>query len=71
MTITISPFTVDPNWAFKAPPYGYTQVNSGKDQMPITYWKIYMDDNYVSYTSTKELAEKTKAWMEKWLKVKA
>ncbi len=72
MTITISPFTVEPNWGFKAPPSVYSkQENSGREQMSITYWKIYMDDNYVSYTSTKELAERTKAWMEKWLKVKA
>ena len=68
MTITIAPFTVDTHCDCKMLPIGY-----GKDEHirkvhePITYWRIYMDDKYVSYTSSKELAEKTKAWMEKWL----
>ncbi len=66
MTITIAPFTVEPNYDFKVTPVEYR-----KDHPPITYWRIYMDDNYVSYTSSRDLAERTKAWMEKWLKSKA
>ena len=31
------------------------------------YWGIYLDGKQVSYTSNRELAEKTKQWMEKWL----
>jgi hypothetical protein len=72
MTITIAPFTVDPRGTYTAPlvidaiddviKEGRSQRNS------LTYWGIYIDDKYVSYTSSKELAEKTKVWMEKWLK---
>jgi hypothetical protein len=39
-----------------------------RDRLPITYWGIYLDDKHVSYTSSRELAEKTKVWIEKWLK---
>jgi hypothetical protein len=69
MTITITPFTVDPNPDFKPSPFGYKEKELIKrDHLPITYWRIYLDDKYISYTSTKELAEKTKLWMERWLK---
>lgn len=69
MTITIAPFMVDPScdriepqvWQEKEE---YTERNYRR----ITYWGIYLDDKYVSYTSSKELAEKTKVWIEKWLK---
>ena len=72
MTITIAPFTVDPGYGFTAPAAGYGKEEElKKAQGPITYWRIYMDDKYVSYTSSKELAEKTKAWMEKWLNGKS
>jgi hypothetical protein len=71
MTITIAPFTVGPHCDCNVPPIGYRKdEHIRKEHMPITYWRIYMDDKYVSYTSSKELAEKTKAWMEKWLKGK-
>lgn len=72
MTITISPFTVGSHCDCNVSPVGYRKdEHIKKEHMPITYWRIYMDDKYVSYTSSKELAEKTKAWMEKWLKGKA
>ena len=72
MTITIAPFTVDPGYGFTAPAVRYGKEEElKKAQGPITYWRIYMDDKYVSYTSSKELAEKTKAWMEKWLNGKS
>jgi hypothetical protein len=70
MTITITSFTVDPNHNFKASPFGYERIEliKGNHLLPITYWGIYVDDRYISYTSSKELAEKTKLWLEKWLK---
>ena len=69
MTITITPFTVDPNPDFKASPFGYEiKEQIKRNHLPITYWGIYIDDKYISYTSSKELAEKTKLWMERWLK---
>ena len=72
MTITIAPFTVDPHCDCNVPAVGYRRdEHVRKEHLPITYWRIYMDDKYVSYTSSKELAERTKAWMEKWLKDKA
>jgi hypothetical protein len=68
MTIKIAPFTVEPICNCEASAVGYRkEEHIKKEHMPITYWGIYMDDKYVSYTSSRELAEKTKAWMEKWL----
>lgn len=61
MTITIAPFTVN-------------SINSAMNEdsknvhFPITYWGIYLDDKYISHTSSKEQAEKTKVWVEKWLR---
>ena len=40
------------------------------DRPPITYWGICLDGKIVSYTSSKELAEQSKIWMEKWLNEK-
>jgi hypothetical protein len=67
--ITIIPFTVDPIRNFRVPPIGHAkEEETKKNDMPITYWEIYLDDKHVSFVSSKELAEKTKLWMEKWLK---
>lgn len=68
MTITIAPFMFDPVTNSAVETVG--QRGKAGIKNPITYWGIYMDDKYVSYTSSKELAEKTKAWMEKWLERK-
>ncbi len=70
MIITIAPFTVRPNYGFTAPMIGHDikEEYIGREHLQTTYWGIYADDKYVSYTSSKELAEKTKLWMEKWLK---
>ncbi len=38
---------------------------------PVIYWGIYLNNEQISYTSTRELAEKTKLWMEKWLEPSA
>ena len=67
MTISINPFIVDSSKNFPLSGPVVPGEKSHKDVAPITYWGIYMDDKYVSYTSTKELAKETKTWMEKWL----
>lgn len=68
MTITIAPFTVNSGCGSAAPHIGHVKEgHTGANHPPITYWGIYLDDRYVSYTSSKELAEKTKQWIEKWL----
>jgi hypothetical protein len=65
MTITIAPFTIDRSHdcSSLSPVYARDGLIT-----PITYWGIYIDDKNISYTSSKELAEKTKVWMEKWLR---
>ncbi len=69
MMITITPFTINPNCSFVAPLGGYEREDGvRKDYLPITYWGVYLNDKYISYTSSKELAEKTKVWLEKWFK---
>lgn len=69
MMIIIAPFTVDPSCDCKPPPVGYEkEENIERKHLPITYWRIYLDDEHISYTSSKELAEKTKLRIEKWLK---
>jgi hypothetical protein len=65
MTITITPFT------FNIPERSKLLTNRHeiKDQAPaIVYWGIYLNNEQISYTSSKELAEQTKLWMEKWLR---
>jgi hypothetical protein len=66
--ITVAPFTVNPGCNCILSSIGYGEEHIKRYHLPITYWGIYIDDEYVSYTSSKELAEKTKVWMEKWLK---
>ena len=69
MTITIAPFTVDTSWDCIAPQVGHEkEERTERNHLPITYWGIYLNDKHISYTSSKELAEKTKLWIEKWLK---
>ena len=71
MMITIIPFTVDPIRNLRVPLIEQAkEEETKKNDMPVTYWGIYFDGKYVSYTSSKELAEKTELWMEKWLKDK-
>jgi len=68
MTITIAPFTIDASHDSSAFLVGHVnEEHTKRNHLPITYWGIYLDDKYVSYTSSKELAEKTKIWIEKWL----
>jgi hypothetical protein len=61
MTVTIAPFTVNPDYEPKAPIVGYEE-DIMDERLPITYWGIYLDDKYVSHTSSKEQAERTKVW---------
>ena len=69
MTITIAPFIIDTSYNCPALPIGHEkEEHTERNYLPITYWGIFLDDRYISYTSSKELAEKTKIWMEKWLK---
>ncbi len=65
MNITIAPLTVDSNNGAKLLPLR----NEEKLLTPV-YWGIYLNDECVSCTSSKELAEKTKQWIEKWLSSK-
>ncbi len=68
MTVTIAPFKVNPSCKWLASQFGLEEKEYGERKLlPITYWGIYLDDKYISYTSSKELAEKTKIWMERWL----
>lgn len=67
MTIRVVPFTVDPAQKFGPQLIEDIEEQTKKIDPEITYWGIYLDKKQVSYTSSKELAEKTKAWMEKWL----
>ncbi|KRT65657.1 MAG: hypothetical protein XU11_C0022G0034 [Candidatus Dadabacteria bacterium CSP1-2] len=67
-TITISPFAFYPECDCRLPLSGHEKEEHDKiNHQPITYWGIYMGGENVSYTSTRELADKTKVWMEKWL----
>lgn len=69
LSITIAPLEVTPSRDINF----YTGLD-GKDQVikdknkPIQYWGIYLGKETISYTSSKDHAEKTKEWMEKWLR---
>lgn len=67
MDITIAPFMVDPTCDHKVQPVGKRESHNNKSHSPITYWGIYLNDKHISRTSSKELAEQTKLWLEKWL----
>ena len=47
-------------------PYKY-ENNCPKDGAQITYWAVFMNEDKISVTSTREKAEQTKQWMEQWL----
>ncbi|HEX3035993.1 MAG TPA: hypothetical protein VHT73_12865 [Thermodesulfobacteriota bacterium] len=68
MNITIAPFTVDPTCHCKMQPVGKGENHINKCHTPITYWGIYLNDKHISRTSSKELAEQIKLWLEKWLR---
>ena len=62
MNITIVPLTADSNDDSKLLP-----VRDEKEFITPVYWGVYLDDECVTYTSSKDLAEKTKLWIQKWL----
>jgi hypothetical protein len=68
MMITIAPFTVDLSCDCKSPPLRCEKEEHIKRGKPVTYWAIYLNNKHISYVSSMELAEKTKIWVEKWLK---
>ena len=67
MTITITPLTINSDDEFKLSLFW----NDKREEygQPV-YWGVYLNDELVSYTSSKQLAEKTKLWMENWLERK-
>jgi hypothetical protein len=72
MTVKIAPFIINPDYDFKALPVKYKKGRyTERNYPPIVYWGIYLDDKYISHTSNKEQAEKTKTWLEKWLRARA
>ncbi|MGH7792429.1 MAG: hypothetical protein ACREOB_08965 [Thermodesulfobacteriota bacterium] len=66
MTITIRPFTIDLN---DRPISPLLRCDKDGYLSSVVYWGIYLNDEQISYTSTKELAEQTKMWMERWLEI--
>jgi hypothetical protein len=69
LSITIAPLEVTPSRDINFFPGldGTDQVIKDKNK-PIQYWGIYLGNETISYTSNKDHAEKTKEWMEKWLR---
>jgi hypothetical protein len=65
MTIEIIPFTVKPIDSLKSSLIEEEEVK--RNASPINYWGVYLDDKQISFVSSRDLAEKTKLWMEKWL----
>ena len=68
LSITIAPFEVIPSQGMNFYPSsdGKNEVIKNQNK-PIQYWGIYLDNETISYTSSRDHAEKTKEWMEKWL----
>lgn len=68
MDIRIAPFTIEPSCDCSPEVYGFDKENHMTSvHTPITYWGVFLDDTRVSAASSRELAEKTKEWMETWL----
>lgn len=62
MNITMAPLRIDSHNASKLLP-----VRDEGEYLTWVYWGIYLNNECLSYTSSKDLAEKTKLWIEKWL----
>jgi hypothetical protein len=67
MTITVAHLTIDLSCDCKAPLLG-NEREVHINRIRITCWGIYLDNKHISYTYGKEPDEKTKVWIEKWLK---
>ncbi|HWP91181.1 MAG TPA: hypothetical protein VNN20_03145 [Thermodesulfobacteriota bacterium] len=68
MTVTVSLFTIGSEAELKLYLFKNDQEKSKK---PVVYWGIYLNNEQISYTSSRQLAEETKSWMENWLKDKS
>ena len=69
MIVTIAPFEIEQSCNCLPLLAGHEKQNHIRNHnTSITYWGVYLDEKFVSYTSSRELAEKTKLWIEKWLK---
>jgi hypothetical protein len=68
LSITIAPLEVTPGGDINCSPSsdGNNEIIKVQNK-PIQYWGIYLDNEAISYASSKDHAEKTKEWMEKWL----
>ena len=67
MAIIITPLAINSDDEFKLSLFW----NEKKEEYRQTvYWGVYLNDELISYTSSKQLAEKTKLWMENWLERK-
>ncbi len=71
LSITIAPLEVKRCGEFDV----YSGVNEKAQDLtdtnrPVKYWGIYLGDEAISYTSSRERAEVTKEWIERWLKNK-
>lgn len=59
--ITIASFTVETSYEYLVLSVGHErEEHTKRDHLPITYWGAYLDGKYISYTSSKDLAEMTK-----------
>ena len=68
MDIKIVPYTFEPSCDCSPEAVGYDKnFHITKAHAPITYWGVFLNESRVSSTSSRELAEKTKEWMESWL----
>ena len=68
MEITIAPYIVEPSCDCPYESVGMDRELHNKDfHLPITYWGVFLGENKVSATSSREQAERTREWMENWL----
>ncbi len=68
--IKIVPYTFEPSCDCSPEAVGYDRSLHVRDaHAPITYWGVFLNEKRISTSSSRELAEKTKAWMENWLAV--
>ncbi len=59
MTI-FAPFTIDLSCDCKASLLGHEkEENTKRNNLPITYWRIYLYNKRISYVSSKKMAEGT------------
>jgi hypothetical protein len=62
MNFRIEPFTVEIG---RGADVG---VVSRETPKRVVYWGLYLDDKPIMQSSSRELAEDAKQWMEKWLR---